>query len=77
LLDRAFGVVLDALHSYAAGLGRSLPLDSTVLARLIIAVADGVSLAWIVTSDDGQARVVLETFARLLAGAIDAGAEPA
>ena len=77
LVDRAFGVVLDALRSYARAVGRSLPVDFVVLTRLIIAVADGVSLAWIVTSDDEQAQVVLETFARLLAGAVVAGLQAA
>ncbi|HWC23721.1 MAG TPA: TetR family transcriptional regulator [Flexivirga sp.] len=77
LLDRAYGVVLGALRAYAEDLGRELPVEPDVLARLIIAVTDGVSLAWIVTSDDAQAQVVLETFARLLAAAFDQGSASA
>lgn len=71
LLDRAYGAVLDALRAYAAHLGRSLPVEPDVLARLVLAVTDGVSLAWIVTSDDAQAQAVMETFARLLAAAFE------
>lgn len=77
VLDRAYGAVLQAIRAYAADLGRTLPVDPQVLARLVIAVTDGVSLAWIVNSDDSQAQVVMETFARLLAAAIDQGTEPA
>lgn len=77
LLDRAYGAVLGALRAYAEDLGRELPVEPDVLARLIIAVTDGVSLAWIVTSDDAQAQVVLETFARLLAAAFDQGSASA
>lgn len=77
LLDRAYGAVLGALRAYAADLGRSLPVEPEVLARLIIAVTDGVSLAWIVNSDDTQAQAVMETFARLLAAAVDLGTEQA
>jgi AcrR family transcriptional regulator len=73
LLDRAYGAVLGALRAYAEDLGRELPVEPDVLARLVIAVTDGVSLAWIVTSDDAQAQAVMETFARLLAAAIDQG----
>ena len=77
LLDRAYGAVLGALRAYAEDLGRELPVEPEVLARLIIAVTDGVSLAWIVTSDDAQAQVVLETFARLLAALFDQGSASA
>lgn len=77
LLDRAYGAVLDALRAYAADLGRELPVEPDVLARLIIAVTDGVSLAWIVTSDDTQAQSVMDTFARLLAAAFDQGSASA
>lgn len=72
LMDRVYGVVLEAVRRFAADRGRALPLDPAVLARLIIAVTDGVSLAWIVTSDDDRAQTVMETFARMLAGALDA-----
>jgi len=72
LMDRAYGVVLEALRRYADDLGRTLPVDPDLLTRLIIAVTDGVSLAWIVTSDDQRAQAVMEVFARLLAGALDA-----
>ena len=71
-MDRAYGVVLEALRRYADDLGRTLPVDPDLLTRLIIAVTDGVSLAWIVTSDDQRAQAVMEVFARLLAGALDA-----
>lgn len=77
LTDRAYGAVLGAIRAYAEDLGRTLPAEPEVLARLVIAVTDGVSLAWIVNSDDGQAQVVMETFARLLAAVIDTGAEQA
>lgn len=77
LLDRAYGAVLGALRAYAEDLGRALPVEPEVLARLIIAVTDGVSLAWIVTSDDAQAQVVMETFARLLAAVFDQGSPTA
>ncbi|GGB28529.1 putative transcriptional regulator, TetR family protein [Flexivirga endophytica] len=77
LIDRAYGAVLGAIRAYAQDLGRTLPVDPTVLARLVIAVTDGVSLAWIVNNDDDQAQVVMETFARLLAVVIDSGAEQA
>lgn len=71
LLDRTYGAVLGALRAYAADLGRALPVEDAVLARLVIAVTDGVSLSWIVNSDDSQAQAVMEAFARLLAAAID------
>lgn len=77
LMERVYGVVLEALRRYAADLGRTLPVDPQLLARLIIAVTDGVSIAWIVTSDDRQAQAVMEVFARLLAGALDAQVDPA
>lgn len=77
LIDRAYGAVLGALRAYANDLGREMPVEPEVLARLIIAVTDGVSLAWIVTSDDAQAQVVMETFARLLAAAFDQGSASA
>lgn len=77
LLDRAYGAVLGAIRRYAEDLGRTMPVEPEVLARLVIAVTDGVSLAWIVNSDDAQAQVVMETFTRLLAGAIDQGSGPA
>lgn len=77
VLDRAYGAVLGALRAFAEDLGRELPVEPDVLARLIIAVTDGVSLAWIVTSDDAQAQAVMETFARLLAGAFDQGSASA
>ncbi|RNI25211.1 TetR/AcrR family transcriptional regulator [Flexivirga caeni] len=77
LIDHTYGAVLSALERYAADLGRSLPVDAGVLARLVIAVADGVSLSWIVTSDDAQAQQVMDLFAQLLAGALDATGEQA
>jgi len=77
LMDRVYGAVLDALRRYAEDLGRTLPVDPALLARLIIAVTDGVSIAWIVTSDDERAQAVMEVFARLLAGALDAQVDPA
>jgi AcrR family transcriptional regulator len=72
LIDRAYGAVLSALHSYAEEQGHSLPADPAVFARLVIAVTDGVSLSWIVTTDDKQAQAVMELFARVLALAVDA-----
>lgn len=77
LMDRVYGAVLDAVRRYAEDLGRTLPVDPELLARLIIAVTDGVSIAWIVTSDDARAQAIMEVFARLLAGVLDAQADPA
>lgn len=71
LLERAYGAVLTALRAYAEDLGRPFPVDLGVLTRLITAVTDGVSLAWIVDSDDEQALAVLTTFGRMLAGVIE------
>ncbi|MBB2894745.1 TetR/AcrR family transcriptional regulator [Flexivirga oryzae] len=77
LMDRVYGAVLDAVRRYAEDLGRTLPVDPELLARLIIAVTDGVSIAWIVTSDDARAQAIMEIFARLLAGVLDAQVDPA
>lgn len=77
LMDRVYGAVLDAVRRYAEDLGRTLPVDPELLARLIIAVTDGVSIAWIVTSDDARAQAIMEVFARLLAGVLDAQVDPA
>lgn len=72
LIDRAYGAVLEALSRYAEEVGHALPADPMLLARLIIAVTDGISLSWIVTSDDEQAQAVMDLFARVLAVAVDA-----
>ncbi|WP_446665020.1 TetR/AcrR family transcriptional regulator [Flexivirga sp. B27] len=74
LLDRTYGAVLTVVRAFAAEQGRTLPVEPELLARLVIAVTDGVSLAWIVTSDDTQAQAVMETFARMLATVIDMSA---
>lgn len=71
VMGRAYGAVLAAVQAYATDLGRTLPVEPEVLTRLIIAVTDGVSLAWIVDSADDQAQTVIDTFARLLAGVLD------
>lgn len=70
IFRRAFGTVAGFIEGRLQAAQVAFPTD--VLARMIVAVTDGVALAWIADGDDDAALAVLDGYARLFGQAISA-----
>lgn len=68
IFRRAFGTVAGFIESQLQAAQLAFPTE--VLSRMIVAVTDGVALAWIADGDDTAALEVLDRYADLFGGII-------
>lgn len=61
-----YATVEGFLSRFGAHWGAQFDLPTEVLSRMIIALTDGVALAWLADGDEEKALAVLDTFADLL-----------
>lgn len=71
MFQRSFATVARFIEQRLLDSVPELPLPSQTLARMIIAVTDGVALAWIADGDDQAALEVLDGYAVIFGMTID------
>lgn len=71
MFQRSFATVARFIEQRLLDSVPQLPLPSQTLARMIIAVTDGVALAWIADGDDEAALEVLDGYAVIFGMTID------
>lgn len=66
MMRNAAAAVLKFVHAQTDAMGLALPVPPEVVARLTVAVTDGVALGWIADQDDDMAVQVLDAYALVL-----------
>lgn len=69
IFNRNYEIVHDFVELFSERWQLRYGVSSEVISRMVIAMTDGVALAWLADGDDERALEVLDAFAIILAGA--------
>ena len=67
-----YAIVHDFVETFQTRWSNDLGIPTEVVQRMVIAMTDGVALAWLADGDDDKALAVLDAFAGLFADRVSA-----
>ena len=73
VFENNYAIVASFLTGFEETFNVRIAIDRMTVCRMIVAMTDGVALAWLASQDEEKALATLDTFAEVIAGA----AEPA